>query len=324
MNIEDAKKISIADYLHSLGYSPVKRQGNGLWYKSPLREEHEASFKVNTDRNLWYDYGAGKGGNIITLAKELYCSDHVPYLLDRIAEQTPHVRPVSFSFPQRRTEPSFQHLEIHDLAHPALLHYLQGRGINIELAKRECKELHFTHNGKPYFAIGFPNMAGGYEVRNSFFKGCIAPKDITHIRQQGEPREKCLVFEGVMDYLSFLTLRMRNCPTMPNLDGQDYVILNSTANVTKALDVLYPYERIHCLLDNDHAGWKATREIEREYSCRVRDFSHEYRGYADLNDYLCGKRQEQDLDLPQQGRQDRPSGQQEQEPTMKKSRGFRM
>lgn len=167
-------------------------------------------------------------------------------------------------------------------------------------------------------------MAGGYEVRNSFFKGCIAPKDITHIRQQGEPREKCLVFEGMTDYLSFLTLRMRNCPTMPNLDGQDYVILNSTANVMKALDVLYPYERIHCLLDNDHAGWKATREIEREYSYRVRDFSHEYRGYADLNDYLCGKRQEQGLDLPQQGKQDRPSGQQEQEPTMKKSRGVRM
>ena len=34
MNIEDVKQIPIADYLHSLGYSPVKRQGNGLWYKS--------------------------------------------------------------------------------------------------------------------------------------------------------------------------------------------------------------------------------------------------------------------------------------------------
>ena len=65
MNIEDVKQIPIADYLHSLGYSPVKQQGNGLWYKSPLREEHEPSFKVNTDRNLWYDFGAGKGGNII-------------------------------------------------------------------------------------------------------------------------------------------------------------------------------------------------------------------------------------------------------------------
>ena len=136
MNIEDVKQIPIADYLHSLGYSPVKRQGNGLWYKSPLREEHEASFKVNTDRNLWYDFGAGKGGNIIALAKELYFSDSLPYLLKRIEEQTPNVRPVSFSFPQCRTEPSFQHLEVRDLTHPALLRYLQGRGINIELAKR--------------------------------------------------------------------------------------------------------------------------------------------------------------------------------------------
>ena len=122
------------------------------------------------------------------------------------------------------------------LTHPALFNYLQERGIDTALAKPECKELHFIHNGKPYFAIGFPNVAGGYEVRNPFFKGCIAPKDISHIRQQGEPREKCLVFEGMMDYLSFLTLRMKNCPTMPNLDGQDYVILNSVANVSKIID----------------------------------------------------------------------------------------
>ncbi|WP_289202828.1 toprim domain-containing protein, partial [Bacteroides acidifaciens] len=120
-----------------------------------------------------------------------------------------------------------------------------------------------------------------------------APKDITHIRQQGEPREKCLVFEGFMDYLSFLTLWMKNCPTMPDLDRQDYVILNSTVNVPKAIDVLYPYERIHCMLDNDKAGYEATRAIELEYSYCVRDFSDNYRGYSDLNDYLCGRKQEQ-------------------------------
>ena len=49
MNIETAKQINLADYLHSLGYSPVKQQGINLWYKSPLREETEASFKVNTE-----------------------------------------------------------------------------------------------------------------------------------------------------------------------------------------------------------------------------------------------------------------------------------
>lgn len=138
MNIEEAKKIPITDYLHSLGYSPVKQQGANLWYKSPLREEHEASFKVNTEREQWYDFGAGKGGNIIALAQELYCSDHLPYLLNRIAEQAQHVRPVSFSFRQQRSAPSFQHLKVRDLTHPALLRYLQGRGIDLTLAKENA------------------------------------------------------------------------------------------------------------------------------------------------------------------------------------------
>ena len=145
MNIETAKQINLADYLHSLGYSPVKQQGINLWYKSPLREETEASFKVNTERNQWYDFGLGKGGGIIELAAHLYATDHVPYLLEQIAEQTPHVHPVSFSFgKQSSSEPSFQQLEIVPLSSPALLAYLQGRGINIELAKRECSEARFT------------------------------------------------------------------------------------------------------------------------------------------------------------------------------------
>ncbi len=298
MNIQEAKQIKLADYLQSLGYSPVKQQGDSLWYKSPFRQETEASFKVNTDRNLWYDYRLGKGDNIIALAQDLYFSDHVPYLLECIAKQTPHIRPVSFYFRRQSSEPSFQQLDVRELTHPALLRYLQERGIDTALAKPECKELHFTNNGKPYFAIGFPNMAGGYEVRNRFFKGCIAPKDISHIRQQEELREKCLVFEGMTDYLSFLTLRMKNCPTMPDLDRQDYVILNSVANVSKAIDVLHGYERIHCLLDNDEAGAMAYQELRKEFPDRIRDFSHDYRDYKDLNDYLCGKRQNLTVNPP--------------------------
>ena len=298
MNIQEAKQIRIADYLQSLGYTPVKQQGNSLWYKSPFRQETEASFKVNTELNQWSDYGLGRGGNIIALAEELYASDYVPYLLNKIAEQAPHIRPVSFYFRQQASEPSFQQLEVRELTHPALLRYLQERGIDTDLARSECKELHFIHNGKPYFAIGFPNVAGGYEVRNRFFKGCIAPKDISHVRQQGEPREKCLVFEGMMDYLSFLTLRMKNCPTMPNLDGQDYIILNSVSNVSKAIDALHGYERIHCLLDNDEAGRNAYLELAREFDGHIRDFSDNYNGHKDLNDYLCGIRRNLTVNPP--------------------------
>ncbi len=289
MDIQTAKQIKIADYLHSLGYSPVKQQGINLWYKSPLREETEASFKVNTERNQWYDFALGKGGGIIELASHLYATDHIPCILERIAEQTPHIRPVSFSFgKQSFSEPSFQQLEIVPLSSPALLTYLQERGINIVLAKRECSEAHFTHNGKRYFAIAFPNVSGGHEIRNRYFKGCIAPKDISHIRQPGTARETCYVFEGFMDYLSFLTLRLENCPKFPELDRQDYMVLNSVSNVSKALYPLGSYERIHCFFDNDRAGMEALRQIRMEYGrdLYIRDASQTYSGCKDLNEYL--------------------------------------
>lgn len=294
MNIQEAKAIRLADYLQSLGCSPVKRQGSNLWYKSPFREESEPSFKVNTGLNQWFDFGLGKCGNILDLAKELYQDDYVPSLLAKIAGQAPHIRPTSFSFRQQSSEPSFQQLEIRKLAHPALFRYLLERGIDTDIAKSECKELHFTHNGKPYFAIGFENVAGGYEVRNPFFKGCIAPKNITHIRQQERQTNTCYLFEGFMDYLSFLTIRKRKQPQSHDLRGQDYMVLNSVSNLGKAMDRLSDYERIHCFFDNDQAGNKACLELQRAFSYRVRDASIHYSGYKDLNDFLCGKKVKED------------------------------
>ena len=130
----------------------------------------------------------GKGGNIIALAAHLYATDSVSYILKRMEEQTPHVRPVSFSFRrQSATEPNFQQHLIVPLASPVLLSYLKERGINTVLAKRECSEAHFTNNGKRYFAIAFPNVSGGYEIRNRYFKGCTAPMLIAHSRQSADP-----------------------------------------------------------------------------------------------------------------------------------------
>ena len=318
MTTEEAKKIRIADYLHSLGYSPVKQQGVNLWYKSPFRKENEPSFKVNTEREQWFDFGLGKGGNIIALAAHLYATESVPYILKRIEEQTPHVRPVSFSFHrQSATEPSFQQLDIVQLSSPALLSYLQERGINTALAKRECREAHFTNNDKRYFAIAFPNISGGYEIRNRYFKGCIAPKDITHIRQQ-EPKNTCFVFEGFMDYLSFLTLRLENCPQYPNFDRQDYMVLNSVANVSKALYPLGSYERIHCFFDNDRAGMEALQQIRKEYDStrHIRDASQIYCGCKDLNEYLQKRMAD--------GKEQMQSVRKKNDTLSKKPKGFRL
>ena len=73
--------IQTADFLYSLGHSPVKQQGINLWYKSPLREETEPSFKVNIERNQWYDFAIGKGGNIIATKR------NIPYQTVRKAKE---------------------------------------------------------------------------------------------------------------------------------------------------------------------------------------------------------------------------------------------
>ena len=325
MTTQEAKQIRIADYLQSLGYTPIKQQGNSLWYKSPLREETEASFKVNTELNQWYDFGIGRGGNIIALASELYRSDNVPYLLEHIAKQTPHLHtashtPSSFGR-QSVSEPMYRHLQVTELSSPALLSYLQERGINTELAKRVCRELRFENKGKPYFAIGFPNMAGGYEVRNRYFKGCVAPKDITHIRQQGEPRSMCYLFEGFMDYLSFLTIRVRNNPQYPRLTTQDYIILNSVSNLAKAEGILADYSKIGCFLDNDTAGRTAFKNLQTMLGERLFDKSIYYSEYKDLNDYLCGKPLSQSVEPMKQERQVQSARRMMQPP---KKRGLKM
>ena len=325
MTIQEAKQISLAEYLQTLGYTPVKRQGNSLWYKSPLREETEASFKVNTELNRWYDFGIGKGGNIIALASELYHSDNVPYLLERIAKHTPNLHTANhapFSFGRQSvSEPMYRHLQVAELSSPALLSYLQERGINTGVAKRECKELHFTHGDRRYFTIGFPNMAGGYEVRNRYFKGCVAPKDISHIRQQGEQRNVCYLFEGFMDYLSFLTIRMKNNQQCSRLTTQDYVILNSVSNLAKAEGILVTYSNIGCFLDNDTAGRKTCETLKAKFGERLSDKSIYYREYKDLNDYICGKPLSQSAEPMKQERQVQSARRMMQPP---KKRGLKM
>lgn len=286
MDIHTAKQIRMEDFLHSLGYGPVRRQGINLWYKSPLREETDASFKVNTGLNCWYDFGLGKGGNIIALAAELYASDDVSYLLRQIEKAAPCVRPFSVSVrKQPVAEPAFRQLRVLSLTSPALFAYLRERGIGTEIAAKECREVHYECNGKRYFAIGFPNVAGGFELRNRYFKGCIAPKDITFVHRQEEANDTCCVFEGFMDYLSFLAMQKRGKTV--SVDGlQDCIVLNSVANLSKTSELLGSYGHIRCFLDNDAAGRETVKELLGKYGNQVHDESGIYGGYKDLNEFL--------------------------------------
>ena len=259
-------------------------------YKGPLIHSLLCSefveLTLNTELNKWYDFGIGKGGNIIDLAELLYKSSDVSYLIHQIERNAPSN--VSGSLPTVKPitpQNSFEHLQVLPITHPALIKYLEERCIDIETARTVCKELHFDTRGKHYFGIGFPNIAGGYEIRNPFFKGCIAPKDISHFYAE-EPKNVCFVFEGFMDFLSFMTLRRKE---NDGLRRQDYLVLNSVSNIQKALERLSQYDSILCFLDNDEAGRNAYLQLSKELGKSVTDASTLYNGYKDLNEYLCAE-----------------------------------
>lgn len=220
---------------------------------------------------------------------ELQKTRDISYALKAIEEHFPAVSTPSLSsHRQADTQPAgYQQVRVDPLTNPVLLDYLRERGIPPEIARKTCKEIHFQNKGKWYFAVAFANRSGGYEIRNKYLKGSISPKEVTHIKNGSD---RCMVFEGFIDYLSYLTDR-NNHFKKNNTDGTepDYMVLNSVGNVSRAIPLLNGYKGIFCFLDNDDAGWKAVREIQ-EAGKPVKDCSGCYKEYNDLNDYLLNKK----------------------------------
>ena len=278
--IKEIKSIPLATFLSQLGHEPTMRKETRLWYRSPLRQERTPSFKVETTLNCWYDFGIARGGNIIDLATELYHSTDLHYLMSCIADRcaVPSAQTVTSTSFQRHSAPGFQDISVVPLWSLALVAYLQERGIPAQIAVANCQQIHYSCHSKRYYAVAFSNQSGGFEIRNRYFKGCIAPKDMSIRRVRDGPSTECAVFEGFIDYLSALTLGIIN--------GADAIILNSVSNVNKAIPVLKGYDTINCYLDNDTAGTTALAELTAIYGSTMIDRSTLYSGFNDLNEYL--------------------------------------
>lgn len=267
----------VTDFLHKLGEKPVRQRGNEVWYHAPYRSDKTPSFCVNTKKNIWNDFGTGMGDDIFTLAGLMINSNDFMTQAKYIGEVTDN--PIECSKPPKYEPepivPQFTDVEVKALGHPALLAYLRERGIPSDIATENCVEIHYRLHDKQYFAIGFSNENGGYEIRNKFFKGSIPPKAVSLIRNGSATVN---VYEGFMDYLSGLTLGYGRT--------EDNLVLNSVANREKAYRHLDGYDQIKCWLDNDDAGKKCLEALQKRYGEKVKDFSVVFRPCKDVNEYL--------------------------------------
>ena len=297
MNILQIKQIAIVDFLLAIGIRPTKETTVSAWYHAPYREDEDPSFKVNKNRNIWYDFATAKSGDLIDLAVLVYRTQNISKVLKMIEQAAPAVplkvrtfMPHPESSAPEGMQPqttAFQNLRLQTLASMPLLSYLSKRSIDLDIARQECREAHYTCHGKSYYAIAFPNEAGGYEIRNPYYKGCIAPKAVSLVTQ-GQSDSICL-FEGFMDYLSFLTLRKRERLSVPCY-GADLLVLNSVNNLPKVLQRLKTYKHIYCYLDNDDAGRRVVDMLRELKGDAVYDMMETCPLYKDLNDILVGKK----------------------------------
>ena len=56
-------EVNIVDVISQ--YVDLKKRGKNYFGMSPFRSETKPSFSVSVDKNLWYDFGSGQGGNAI-------------------------------------------------------------------------------------------------------------------------------------------------------------------------------------------------------------------------------------------------------------------
>ena len=287
------KRYPIVEYLERKGIKPVRKTPTYAMYRSPLREETHPSFKVDTEKNLWIDYAEGRGGSIIDLCMRMEgCT--LSEAIRRLGQNAPDNGTYNFlnDFVPNNPQPAMavngarRLIEISDTLSPHLQDYLtKERCIDLEKAMPFLKCISYEVRSRLYQAIGFANLSGGYELRDDkTFKGTIAPKDITPIfTDRAEP---VCIFEGFMDFLSFLSMKeeiTNHC-----------LVMNSLSNVARTIRYLNDRHLTHirAFLDNDEAGRRAVQDFIKA-GFHVEDMNIHYKDFKDLNDFHVSRVREQ-------------------------------
>jgi hypothetical protein len=291
MNAKQAKEINLIHLLRCMNFEPKKAIKNDYWYLSPFHDEKTASFKIDSSKNIWYDYATGVGGNIIDFVSKYFNCDFKTalYHISSIVNNNDVARVYMPSYTKTNYDPQGGVIQaptptkmmvlkkVKELENKVLIEYLESRRIPYSTAKKEILEIYWLnkHTNKSNFGIALKNDSNGYEIRNKHIKLNMGGKDITTIK--GTDNRKLSVFEGFMDYLTALVYF-----NIDRFDG-DVIILNSVSLIGRIEDILKAYEKIFCFLDRDSRGVKALNGIYMINS-HVVDCSVYYKGYKDFNE----------------------------------------
>jgi hypothetical protein len=282
LNAKELKEqASLVNLLARLGFQPVKKSTREHLYRSMLRDsDTKPSFSVNDELGVWFDHGTLKGGNIIDFGLaywKQFSFNEVVEKIQEICAVTPNNRITRPRSPVKI--PHYIIEEIKDLGtHPAITAYIKSRGI-FEIAIDRMNEVYYyveddKGQRKHFFAAGWQNENGSWEVRNKYFKGCLGHKGITFIPGH---KKNLTVFEGYINYLSW---KAEN----PSVNDS-VLILNTLALLIAGIAKAKEFSSIDIYFDRDAAGHVATKEFVKALPYAT-DRSEAYLNYNDYNDKL--------------------------------------
>ena len=114
---------------------------------------------MNPEKNLWFDFGEGKGGNIFALAGEFIKTGdfltQARYVAEVAGMPTQDYGPQKAVDTHRSDGHSFEDVKVLPLQNRALLHYLQERGIPSRRRHSELQGDTLLHARQAVFRRGF-------------------------------------------------------------------------------------------------------------------------------------------------------------------------
>lgn len=289
--IQEAKDVDIVGYLRSVGLQPKRPSGANAMYFSPFKEETNPSFSVNMIKNVWKDFSADKGGDVIDLVQELQHCDFktaINILTGDRSVKGVRIERQKHDAPQEVYE-GVRVEKVSLIRDMGLIEYAVGRNINLNAIHKYYKEVwvRFPYSKKDpkriYICLGFKNDSGGWEL-NTAYKGrkgirvSSKPKDITTIKNKGK---EIYMFEGHTDFTSFLSYL-----NVTRLPGTVYV-LNGAGNIG-GLAPFLSRKKVFMYGHNDHGG-DTVLDILLENKVNVVDCRVIYKNFSDFNNYLMEK-----------------------------------
>ena len=100
-------------------YSPLKRSGKNYSCRSPFRDERTPSFSVSPDKQVWYDFGASEGGDVISFIEKIEnCSfvEAIQFLSDKVGAEIPQQSSKQQAKDQERKSLKVQIYQLHSKA----------------------------------------------------------------------------------------------------------------------------------------------------------------------------------------------------------------